>query len=185
MRRTAGSLRLFDHSALWIDGFKKLTLSHVDFANHPSSAATIPDILLDCLGPPSSSRADTPDIAQANSLAKSPQCIAQYVFQIGHHGIHHLLGRAQEITPCNNEAHLGLAIVLVLVRSGTSIARAQWDVAQQHIEPRNERHGEIGGIDDVVDVVILVRRLLNCLSQRLDTWMVHGDLCGVAFCRMV
>ena len=42
------------------------------------------------------------------------------------------------------------------------------------MEARDERHGEVGRINEVVDVIVLVRRLVKDLCDGVDTRVENG-----------
>lgn len=43
----------------------------------------------------------------------------------------------------------------------------------------DERYGEIGGVDDVVNVVVFVGRFFDCFVERFDSWVEYFDFVRV------
>ncbi|KAI6751468.1 hypothetical protein HG531_006164 [Fusarium graminearum] len=136
--------------------FEQLTLTHIDLSNHPTRTSTFPDVLPDLLAPPRPLCANTSDITKTNSTSESSQSISQHFTQVRHHGIHHFFLGSQKIASCDDKAEFCLAIMLELAGSRSSVAGSDGDVAQKNVKPRDERHGEIGCVDDMVYVVVFV-----------------------------
>jgi hypothetical protein len=107
-------------------------------------------------------------------VAYSTESLSQHLSEIWHVPVHILLRWSKKVSACDDEAQINFAISDVLGRARPTVSGSQGDVAEQDIEARDKRHGEISGIYHVVDVVVFEWRLLDRLAQRVDGGVEHG-----------
>src|SRR5690242_660291 len=150
--------------AFWKDGLEEVRLAHIDLADHPACAATVPYFLFDLLCPPSALCADQAYVAQTGLVVVSTQCIAEDLGYVGHERVDLLLLGRQQIGSCDDEAHFCDAVVghpaLVF---GATVLRSQFGYTQRGLKVGDDGEGEIGSVDDMVDVVSAVGRLCDGL----------------------
>jgi hypothetical protein len=157
------------------NGFEEVRLSYVDLANHPACTATLPNIFFDLFGPPSPLRAYKAHVAKSCVRILSPKRVSKHVPDVWHQDIDLLLLWRQQVSPSDDEADFCNAIIghpsLVLC---SSILGSEFGYTQGRLEIWDNGQGEIGSVNDVVDVVTAVGRLCDGLLYGVDSRVMYG-----------
>ncbi len=114
------------------------------------------------------------DAAEPDITAGPPQRIPQRLCDPRHEPVHLALARREEVGPCDNKAQLHLAIAVEPAVAGAAVPRPQRHEIEQFVPHGAGGTGEVGCIEDVVDMVVLVGRLFNRLPDRGNVRVVDG-----------
>ena len=86
-----------------------------------------------------------------------------------------LFSRSKKIRAGDDEADFCLCARTMFSVLGSPILRALGGSGKRGVDPWDERHGEVGRINDMIDVVVLPRGFGDCVLNGLNCGMNHGD----------